>query len=368
MSLRRNSDHVALVRVRKRPCRSSSSTATMSLRGFRSDFVAVLVSQRPCRSGRSAPRGTSLSVAVRGRRFSAEQRAELWQGTHAEQGPDTLKKFLSESEAIVKRHSQQRKEAKASEWLPLSVWAHRGFDTDRIKQYAPSREDPVLGLVYQVEIATSEIASVQTRDVERRMEKSSSSHGPGGRAQDDDPQPLSLPPPPPEGPPIGGGGEVTEKMLRQQVALAGRILSKLGVVTLPLQVRFSVLFSPCLCSRAATMSLRWLQRPYRRLRFAVPQTNLAQATLKHKLLNRLPEFAITTAKETLSQLQSMEAACKKCARGSAAPLGATLQECNDLVHRWSKEIGGSNAGSQPPQTFLFGALRASHLRHTDKNT
>ena len=85
------------------------------------------------------------------------------------------------------------------------------------------------------------------------------------------------------------------------------------------------------------------------MRFAVPFETRLQATLRHKMVNRLPEFAITTAKETLGQLQSMEAACRKCAKGSKAPLVATLQECNDLVPWWWKQtIGGSKASLCPP--------------------
>lgn len=182
---------------------------------------------------------------MRGRRFSAEQRVDFWQGTHEQQGPGALKKFLRDTEAIILRHSQQRKEARTSEWLPLSVWAHRGFDTDRIERLAPSREDPVIGKVYQVSIASSEIASKETREVEHRLEKSSSSsHGGGGCAQEEEaPTPLPAPPAPEPLPIAGGGGGMTEKMLRQQVSLAGRILAKLGVVTLPLQVCVCV----CVC-------------------------------------------------------------------------------------------------------------------------
>lgn len=234
---RRHSDHDALARLRKRPCRLSCGTATMSLGSFRAFEAQVF-------------------VAMRERRFTAEQRSELWQGTHDQHGPDALKKFLRDTEAIILRHTQQRKESKASEWLPLSVWAHRGFDTDRIERLARSREDPVLGKVYQVTITTSERSSQETREVEHRLEKSSSSHSRGGgeHSQEDDPAPL---PAAPEPLPIAGG-EMSEKMLRQQVSLAGRILSKLGVVTLPLQVGvfpfLSISHRPC--SRQATMSLR----------------------------------------------------------------------------------------------------------------
>lgn len=149
-----------------------------------------------------------------------------------------MKKFLTDTEAIILRHAQERTEAKTSEWLPLSVWAKRGFDTKRIEALAASRDDPVLGRVYQVEIATSEIASKETREVEHRLQKSSSSNAAGEHPGEHGADPQTLPPAP-EKLPIANGaaGEMTEKMLRQQVSLAGRILAKLGVITLPLQVR-----------------------------------------------------------------------------------------------------------------------------------
>lgn len=63
-------------------------------------------------------------------------------------------------------HTEQRRVSLTREYLPLSVWAQRGFDTDRIEQYGESKKDAVFG-----EVWTAPLSTVSDEDIRGTVEK-----------------------------------------------------------------------------------------------------------------------------------------------------------------------------------------------------
>ena len=68
----------------------------------------------------------------------------------------SLKKTLSDF--IIKRRIESRRNSIVGKFLPLAVWAKKGYDSDAIEKAATSadiEDHPVLGLTYRVKIRTS---------------------------------------------------------------------------------------------------------------------------------------------------------------------------------------------------------------------
>ena len=63
---------------------------------------------------------------------------------------------------------------------------------------------------------------------------------------------------------------------------------------------------------------------------ATPPTPKPEVTLKAKDIGRLPEYAVSTAQETLQSLQTIEAACKALIKKPALT-DLTMSDANDLV-------------------------------------
>lgn len=67
--------------------------------------------------------------------------------------------------------------------------------------------------------------------------------------------------------------------------------------------------------------------------------------MKSKHTKQLPEFALATATETMTELQGVESACRKCLKGSSQPLEVTLSDANDLAPRPGNRTCIAGAGT-----------------------
>ena len=69
--------------------------------------------------------------------------------------------------------TEARSEYAGGDFLPLSVYAARGFDTKRIEQFTPEhlkKEDAVLGMCYKVDHRRIEKQHGQSENQEARAE------------------------------------------------------------------------------------------------------------------------------------------------------------------------------------------------------
>ena len=65
---------------------------------------------------------------------------------------------MARSASLNKFNKEETENKEGSEFLPLSVWASRGFDAERIGRLSKPeniREDEVLGTCYRVEISST---------------------------------------------------------------------------------------------------------------------------------------------------------------------------------------------------------------------
>lgn len=65
------------------------------------------------------------------------------------------KAAIEKAEQLIAKEESVERYSLGGQWLPLGVWAQRGFDADRIKDRSLQhnvREDPLLGTVYRVPI------------------------------------------------------------------------------------------------------------------------------------------------------------------------------------------------------------------------
>ena len=95
--------------------------------------------------------------------------------------------------------------SEGGEYLPLTVWATRGFDADRIERASRDTdviEDPVLGTVYRVRILQKGNSgcrtTLTTKNLKRKpqqMALGAGSSGDGGFTVGGDGPPLNTPPP-----------------------------------------------------------------------------------------------------------------------------------------------------------------------------
>jgi hypothetical protein len=84
--------------------------------------------------------------------LDSQQRTSFYAAAHSLTGPAVIKKAM---EMIEASESHGEYFIDGGEFLPLSVWATRGFDQARILQYslpADIREDRVLGTTYRVKV------------------------------------------------------------------------------------------------------------------------------------------------------------------------------------------------------------------------
>ena len=223
--------------------------------------------------------------------FSPEQRAAFWKGTHQEAGPDGLGRFLNEQTAMISRHAETNSAKTGGTYLPLSVYERRGFDVDAIRRHCrDKRMHPVLGMVYRV--ALDEVFSGAQNETinETSLMKGSGSNMGSQAGSSTDGQPL---------PSAAGESSTTAPVTetpkpspadaRRMLGLATRILSKTGLVVVPLEVG-----------------------------------------LKSKHISKLPEYAVDSAKATLAELKELETQCKKTLRG-APVMTMSMSDANDLA-------------------------------------
>jgi len=95
-----------------------------------------------------------------------EEKRMLWRAPASDK--HSLTKLVKDS--IVKRLVESRSAAQAGTFLPLSVYAKQGFDTDAIQKKARKEEHPVLGTTYQVRLHSDSIEKKEERVREQLAE------------------------------------------------------------------------------------------------------------------------------------------------------------------------------------------------------
>ena len=166
------------------------------------------------------------------RAFSPEQRQQFWQGTHALNGPK-LNEFLQEKSTLTTSFTQSEQAVVGGEYLPLSVYEKRGFCVDDIVSKCKDwYDDEVLGRVYRVSIRSGARTANHERQFSNILSKTLSSRAAEPGVPDPAPAPAPGTPAPPAPP---QPEKPTARQLQASQQMAGKVLSKLGVVSVPLQ-------------------------------------------------------------------------------------------------------------------------------------
>ena len=83
--------------------------------------------------------------------MSTEWQQNFWKSLEGKPGGAALENFVVDS--LVRQRVEQEQTTSGGEYLPLSVYAQRGFDTSRIVDLChDTQEHPVLGTCYRVSI------------------------------------------------------------------------------------------------------------------------------------------------------------------------------------------------------------------------
>lgn len=222
-----------------------------------------------------------------------EEKALFWQGACDAPSGAGLSEFLSEQTSLLSRHSETTSSFVSGEYLPLSVYAAKGYDADRIRMFCKdSKEDPVLGLVYRLPVhGHSETAQV-SRVKEERLDKGKSNGS-------------------------GNGGAASSGRAAPPLADSGAAAVKAE--------------DPAFLAKKEARELKALQglasRILGKVAFVMPALSIQ---LKSKLASTLPSVVKDNAQGVLDELVELEAACKKTLRGAPA-LTTTMQDATNMA-------------------------------------
>lgn len=224
------------------------------------------------------------SFQLRLRNMPGEERALFWQGCAAYTSKECLADYIDQHTELVNKHSERADSVSSGEWLPLGVYAVRGFDTKRIEALCKdTREDPILGRLYRVAIGgMTEISSDEKikKEVLTKGQASGASSGSGHQPTPEKPTNH----PPAEKPPNPAN------LLKSQQTMASRIMSKLCLVTPALQIN-----------------------------------------LKHKVAVDLPVSIRESAQALLDEMLSLEQMCKKTLKGAPSLEDKNMSDAGVLV-------------------------------------
>lgn len=220
---------------------------------------------------------------LRLRLMPEEERTLFWQKCGNKTSRESLAEYIDEHTDFVNKHSEVASSFSSGEYLPLGVYAVRGFDAERIQALCTdTRDDPILGRLYRVAIGgITETASDEKsiKEVMTSGKASGSNPGSGPQPPSDKPSPT----------PLADKPTNPAVLLKSHQAMASRILSRLSLVTPALQIN-----------------------------------------LKHKVCADLPASIRDSAQALLDEMLALELLCKKTLRGVLG-LDKNLSDAGALV-------------------------------------